>query len=317
MTIPPAVLAAYPDAVRRCRWVPLPPGGGLNGSSVWRGDGPHWPLFALKHWSKDITPARLRVAHERMRIVTDSLPFVPRLVSTTAGQSVYVHEGCCWDVSGWRDGEPELLTPPGDALSFVSPVYPQLEAAGTALAALHRAWLPPVPASAPCSAVARRFAILADWNATRFSLTDGEFIAAAGVVQSRVAGSMNSLGRLASLRGRVIPIHGDYWPENVLFRHARLTAVLDFGNTTEDFAEVDLARLLADVPATNRTLTDAAVNAYNANGPFHLSVPLIETLIDTGRVCSLARWLLRINAGEVSAADALRRVRRLAALVSG
>ena len=46
--IPPAVLAAYPPPVRDCTWVPLPPGGGLNGGRVWRGERCGNPLFALK-----------------------------------------------------------------------------------------------------------------------------------------------------------------------------------------------------------------------------------------------------------------------------
>lgn len=310
--IPPAVLAAYPPAVRDCTWVPLPPGGGLNGGRVWRGERNGKRLFALKCWQTSVTSARIRAIHDRMPI---DVGFVPVLSFTPSGSSFVTHDRHSWDVTGWMDGTPELLT---------SPTPSRLRATGSALAELHRHWLPPTTSLAPCSAIARRLRLFAEWEAARFRF-DGRADEVAEVdytlelVRTRLPLARTELLRLAPLRGRVVGIHGDFWPENVLFQHDRLTAVLDFGNVGFDHPEVDLGRLFADVPGADRPLIAAAVEAYNSAAPFDLSTPLVEALAATGRLGSLANWHLRLNAGSPDAgllSAALPRIRRLATLVT-
>ncbi len=312
--IPPAVLAAYPPEIRDCTWTALPSGGGMSGGRVWRGDGRTGPKFALKSWPATFTPDRMRAVHERMVAVAD-FDFVPRLVPTLSAQSLIVHGSHCWDATRWMDGTPDLLT---------SGSVPQLAAAGSSLATLHRVWLPPKPDLAPCSAIARRLKLIADWELARFRFVGRpEDVSEVGrtveVVHGHFAAARNELLRLSSLRGRMVGIHGDYWPENILFQHERLTAVLDYGNVGFDHPEVDLGRLFADVPGADRPMRTAAVEAYNAAAPFDLSLPLVEVLASTGRLCSLANWHLRLNAGSPDAgrlAAALPRIRRLAALVA-
>ncbi len=311
--IPPAVLAAYPPEVRDCTWAPLPSGGGLSGGRVWRGNGRVGPKIALKRWPATFTSERMRVVHERMQAVAE-LDFTSRLKPTTSGQLLTRSDGHCWDVTWWMDGTPDLL-------NNASPA--QLRAAGSALADLHRAWLPAHVVEAPCSAIARRLKLLADWEKARFRFTGrpddvSEVGRTVEVVHGQHAAARHELHRLSSLRGRVVGIHGDFWPENILFQHDRLTAVLDFGNVGFDHPEVDLGRLFADVPGADRPLITAAVEAYHAAAPFDLSVPLVELLASTGRLCSLANWHLRLNAGSPDAgllSAALPRVRRLVSAI--
>jgi hypothetical protein len=307
---PPAVLSAYPPAVRDCRWVALPPGGGLNGGRVWRGDLDGEPLFALKQWPTDFTSDRVRAIHDRMRTAAH-LNFTPHLVGGPT-----LHAGHVWDITTWKPGTPDLLARPS---------LPQLQAAGVAVATLHRTWWPTKIAHAPSSLVARRLQLLAEWDRTRFAFTGPpevvrEVESTLPLVRHRLHPVRAQLLQLAPLRRPAVPVHGDFWPENVLFQQERLSGVIDFGMTTTDHPEVDLGRLLADVPGVDGTGIAAAVDAYNANGPYELSVPLVEALARSGRVCSLANWHLRLTAGSPDAglgADALPRVRRLAALVAG
>ena len=311
--IPPAVLAAYPPAVRDCTWVPLPPGGGLNGGRVWRGERNGNPQFALKMWPASHTPERMERVHDRMRAVAE-LGYIPELQFTHANTTLVVHSAHCWDVSDWLNGVPSLQAQPTPA---------ELRAAGTALAELHRRWLPPTNTVAPCSAIARRLHLFARWARTRFAFTgrSEEVAEVAGtleLVRTRMPLARHALLQVARLRGRVVGIHGDYWPENVLFQRDRLTAVLDFGNAGFDHPEVDLGRLFADVPGADRPRIAAAVEAYNAAAPFDVSAPLVELLASSGRLGSLANWHLRLTASSPDAgllSAALPRVRRLVSLV--
>jgi aminoglycoside phosphotransferase (APT) family kinase protein len=310
--IPPAVLAAYPPEVRDCTWTLLPSGGGLSGGRVWRGDRNGEPLFAFKRWPAAFTPERMRTVHERMEEV-EEFGFVARLLRTHSNTTSAVHAGSCWDVTEWQPGTSDLLTRASSA---------QLRAAGSALAALHRVWLPLKSEVAPCSVIARRLKLLNEWEQPRFQFNGrpeevAEVVRTVEVVHRQLASARKELLRLSNLRGRVVGIHGDFWPENVLFQHERLTAVLDFGNVGFDHPEVDLGRLFADVPGADRPMIAAAVAAYNAAAPFDLSVPLVEVLASTGRLGSLANWHLRLNVGSPDAgllATALPRIRRLAAL---
>jgi Ser/Thr protein kinase RdoA (MazF antagonist) len=312
--IPPAVLAAYPPEVRDCTWTLLPSGGGLNGGRVWRGDLNGEPLFALKRWPKALTPERMQQVHERMR-TANALEFAPRLVITHSGGTIVVHAGHCWDAAAWIHGTPDLLDRPS---------APQLAVAGQALAELHRVWSPAPGEVAPSPAVARRLKLFSEWENARFRF-DGppgevaELLAAHEVVQVRLPAARAELLRVANLRGRVVGIHGDFWPENVLFTAAKVSAVLDYGNVAFDHPEVDLGRLFADVPGADRRMVLAAVEAHNAVAPFDLSASLVELLATTGRLGSLANWHLRLNAGSPDAgllAAALPRIRRLVSLLA-
>lgn len=287
-----AVLAAFPPIIRDCSWTLLPPGGGLNGAQVWRGDLNGESLFALKRWPASFTPERMRHVHERLQAVAN-LDFTPRLIPSPIGQTLISHSGHCWEVITWKPGTPDLLTHPS---------LPQLRAAGVALAQLHRAWLLPNADTAPCSAVTRQLNLLTKWEQTRFQFNGrpdelAELNDSLDLVRSRVRTVRTELLTVVSIRGQVFPVHGDFWPENVLFQNEHLTAVLDFGNVGFDHPEVDLGRLLADVPGANRTLTDVAIAGYRSIVPSELSIRLVELLAKSGRLGSLANWHLRLNAG--------------------
>lgn len=310
--IPAAVLAAFPPLIRDCTWVPLPPGGGLNGGRVWRGEVVGEPQFALKQWPAGFTPERVRLTHERMRSVPDE--FVPRLHATLTNTHFVHLAGLYWDVTDWLPGTPALLTTPAVA---------KLRAAGKAVALLHCRWALTAAPVAPCEAVRRRLQLLTDWERTRFDFNGpsdvvGELERSLDVVRGALGRALAGLRRVEPIRGRHLPIHGDFWPENVLFVGDRVSAVLDFGNAGFDHPEVDVGRLLADVPAWDRATTEATVAGYNEQVPQPLSVPLIELLASTGRLGSLANWHLRLNVGSPDVGlmnAALPRIRRLVSLI--
>jgi aminoglycoside phosphotransferase (APT) family kinase protein len=271
------------------------------------------PLFALKRWPATHTPERMRLVHERMQSVP--YEFVPRLMPSHAGLHVIVHAAHCWDVTAWVDGTPDLLDAPSTA---------RLRSAAQAISMLHDHWPGDRSTLRPCSTVARRLTLLGEWDRTRFRF-DGsadevrEVESTLAVVHRLFARTVAELRRAEPLRGRMVPIHGDFWPENVLFNGDNVSGVLDYGNVGFDHPEVDLGRLFADVPGWDRTFIATAVEAYNSNAPYDLSVPLVELLATSGRACSLANWHLRLNAGSPDAhllPTALPRVRRLAALIS-
>jgi aminoglycoside phosphotransferase (APT) family kinase protein len=256
----------------------------------------------------------MKLVHERVRAAAD-LHFVTRLIPTNCEHSFVLHAGQCWDVTTWMDGTPDLLNSPAPPLVF---------SAGRALAELHRRSHTPTNAIAPCSAIARRLHLFAEWEAARFRFTGranevAEVENTLELVRTRLPLARSELLRFAPLRGRVAGIHGDFWPENVLFQQDRLTAVLDFGNVAADHPEVDLGRLFADVPGTDRPLIVTAVEAYNSAAPLDLSTPLVEVLATTGRLGSLANWHLRLTAGSPDAgllSAALLRIRRLESLIT-
>lgn len=305
---PAAVLADSPPEVRACTWTMLPSGGGFSGGRVWRGDKNGTPRFALKRWQRGVTAERLRQIHRSMNAVSD-FEFTPKVVG-----KVLTHENQNWDLTTWRPGTPDLLQ---GAASF------HLQTAGRTLAHLHRVWLPERVDVGPCFAFARRARILARWESTRFRFVGTpaevtEMASSLEVVRTRYAVVRKQIVSMSQTPGRKVGVHGDFWPENILFQHDRLTAVLDFSNVGFDHPEVDLGRLFADVPAVDRPMISAAVEAYNAAAPFDLSVALVEELATTGRLCSLANWHLRLNAESPDAGlltAALPRVRRLVSLV--
>lgn len=311
--IPPDVLAAYPPVIRDCTWVPLPPGGGLNGGRVWRGEFGGHPLFALKQWPAGFTPERLHRVHERMRI-SRAYTFVPRLHPTHTNGTFVAQHGHVWDVTDWLPGTPDLLATPTPA---------KLRAAGETIALLHDHWERSATPPAPSAAVARRLQLLTEWGRTRFHFNGpphevSELVSSVDVVRGRVGRTQADLRRVESIRGELIPIHGDYWPENVLFVDDQVSAVLDFGNVGFDHPEVDLGRLFADVPGANRIGIEAAATGYNDLVPYRLSEPLVELLASSGRLGSLANWHLRLNAGSPDAgllSAALPRIRRLVAAI--
>lgn len=310
--IPPAVLAAYPPAVRDCHWVPLPPGGGLNGGRVWRGEFGSEPLFALKRWPISHVSVRLQAVHERMRQVV-GLDFVPKLVNTLAGPSFVEHDSRRWDVTTWM---------PGTNCFSDSSEFDTLSAL-RAIGQLHHCWWPVDPKQAQCVAVRRQLMLLSDWRKTRLELVGPyrevrELTAASEVVGRRVTGTLQRLLDNTFVKSHYVPTHGDYWPENVHFVGHRVSAVLDFGNTSYDSPEADVARFLADLPPISTVALHSAAEVYeSANPGIALSVPLLRVLIDSGRVCSLARWLMRLNAADPPPLSAaLPRVRLLVALIS-
>lgn len=311
---PPSVLTAYPTFVQECRWELLPSGGGLNGARVWRGDQLGRATFALKSWPNSHPPVRLREVHQRMRAVAAE-PFVPQIVSTKHGDSFTTHDHTCWDLTTWLSGTARLLTE-------VTPAA--LHSAGATLAILHLRWGSVLKPDRPCTALSRRLDLLSNWEVTRFEFsrfpTEQHFLLdTLTLVRSRLRFIRDRLRQMLAVSRPTCPIHGDFWPENVLFTADEVSAVVDFGNVGYDHPEVDLGRLLADVPTPSERSLDALLRGYEGvAGSGRIHAPLVLTLANSGPVCSLANWHMRLSTGTFDLAllpAALLRIRCLASAV--
>lgn len=306
-----AVLAAFPPIIRDCSWTLLPSGGGLSGGQVWRGDLNGESLVALKRWPLSHVPGRLQLVHERMRQVAE-FEFVPKLVHTLAGASLLEQDSRCWDVTTWKPGVSSF----SDVSEFDT--FNAIRTIGT----LHRRWSSATPTNSQSVAIKSRLSLLSEWKKTRFEFAGPlrevrELTDANSVVGQQVATAADRLDNCTHFKRDWLPVHGDFWPENVLFIGHRVSAVLDFGNVHQDWPETDVARFLADLPSLDDLALQVVAEVYESTNPgVNLSVPILGALISTGRVCSLAHWMLRLNRPEPPPLHAaLLRIRRLVSAI--
>jgi len=246
-----------------------------------------------------------------MRQVAE-LEFVPKLVNAPAGTSWLVHDNRCWDVTTWMPGESSF----SDASE--SDTLNAIRAVGT----LHRLWRSSTPTNNRSGTVKSRLSLLSEWKKTRFEFAGPlkevrELTDANELVRRQVAAVTEQLTDCTRFNRDWLPIHGDFWPENVLFIGHRVSAVLDFGNVHHDWPEVDVARFLADLPPLDDPELRVVAEEHESTNPgVVLSVPILGVLISTGRVCSLANWLLRLNRPEPPPLHAaLPRIRRLVSVI--
>lgn len=302
---PRVVTPLYPDALSRCRWVPLGSGGGFSGSHVWRGDDGVTPTYCLKCWPEPYSPDRLQQVHRRMTAARSAgLPFVPTPVSAAPGDTVVEAVGRTWDVTDWMPGTADFRSVPTPA---------RLTAVCSALASLHRVWAVE-RRFAPCPAVARRLALLNDWQRTvsprSFDLFSPPLRELFGQAYTLVAGRFDAcrtaLSRWVGVEVVVFPClcdpHHDHW----LFEGDRLTGVIDFGAMKVDSPAVDLARALGDCVGPRSERFDLGLRLYaDADPPVAVDQNLVRLLADTGVVGALANWQVRslagVPAGRVSA----------------
>ncbi|HKC04439.1 MAG TPA: aminoglycoside phosphotransferase family protein [Patescibacteria group bacterium] len=64
----------------------------------------------------------------------------------------------------------------------------------------------------------------------------------------------------------VIPIHGDFRRDNIRFDQSGVTRVFDFGNSRNDYAEVDLAITLRDVAGNTKVTQRELLKTYRDSG---------------------------------------------------
>lgn len=287
---PDLVVSAYPPTVARAEWSAVGPADGLSGASVWSGTVAGRHIYALKCWPDWMTAEHLRQIHSRMSEArTGGCEFVPTVLLTRGADTVCTTEGRCWDVTTWMPGQQGRR-------GEISP--DRLAAACTAIALLHRAWCTSPFRTERCSAVTRRLIVLNRWSTQRgtFDFSGSPILARSlTLVSDRVIRCRALLEPWRTVPVPSFACHGDLWGENILFTHDRVSGVIDYGAMRVDSPASDLARLLGDLAGPDSAGLDAGVATYHAaNPPVHVPVELVRVLAETGIVCALANWHLRL-----------------------
>lgn len=294
-TDPRRFLSDYPPAVRNCRWVPVE-SAGFSGAGVWCGHDQSGPAFALKVIPDTSLAGRTRTIHRWMTAArTTGVGYVPAVVPTNSGDTVVITSSGIAEVVAWM---------PGVADFNASPMPAKLAAACTALADLHRVWHAVERHTAPCPAVQRRLNLLTDWERFRPALDrfDAESRAllrtAADLLNARLPDCRRSLTAWSATPVVVFPCLCDVWHDHVLFAGDRVSGVIDYSAMKIDSPAVDLARLLADLVGPSSERFAEGLAAYHAASP-PVPVPdeLVRVLADTGVVCGIANWVLRLTGG--------------------
>jgi Ser/Thr protein kinase RdoA (MazF antagonist) len=286
-------LSEYPAVVRTCRWVPVE-ATGFSGAGVWCGHDSIGPAFALKRMANSYLGGRTRTIHRWMTAARAAgLEFVPAVVPTTAGDTVTTTPNGIAEVVTWMPGGADFRTSP-------SPI--KLTAACTALADLHRVWHAAERHPAPCPAVHRRLSLIAEWERSRpvFDRCDTTsrslLLSATELVNARLSDCRRSLAAWSGTPVVVFPCLCDVWHDHVLFAGDRVSGVIDYTAMKIDSPAVDLARLLADLvgPRSDR-FADGLAAYQAASPPTPVSAELVRVLADTGVVCGVANWLIRLG----------------------
>jgi homoserine kinase type II len=305
------VLRHYPAALAGLRWVALGGAGGFSGAHIWRGESHGEPLYALKAWPWPMDHERLAGIH-RLMARAAHLPFVPEVVAplnpTVERTASVIAAGRVWDVTRWMPGTADFATNPTPA---------RLANACAALAELHRAWRPPLPAFAPCPGVQRRRQLLAEWDALRTALRSLAGSPRRGRDALEVA-APRAAQELRPWESRPVPVQPclcDVWGAHVLFTGDEVTGIIDYGAIKEDHVAVDLARLLGDLVGDDATRFAEGLAAYRAAGGA-LDTPdeFVHLLDRTGTACGIVFWLRKLGADTPDPAI-IARIDRLAARI--
>jgi Ser/Thr protein kinase RdoA (MazF antagonist) len=314
------VFRNYPIFHPDDRLIALGNRGGFSGARLWKVQGAACS-YCIRAWPPgEPMPDRLSWIHRLMqRARREGLEFVPALAVTKKGTTWVEHAGRLWDVTTWM---------PGQADFHDRPTTPRLEAACTALARLHNAWLELPSMVGPCPAISRRLEIARQWMALIQSGWSPAFGAVAGDPVHPWAVRAWSL-----LRGRVETVHGalvpwtarllplqpclcDIWHDHVLFAGDAVTGLIDYGGVKIDHVAVDLARLLGSLVGDDTQQRSIGLRAYARIRPLSWEEEaLIGVLDETGTILGMATWLKWLYRDGKAFEDRTAVARRLSKLV--
>ncbi len=294
----PEILANYAPALNGLSWTPV--AGGFSGADVWRGDDEiAGPVFAIKAWPPEFTSTRLASLHTWMAQAVH-LAFVPAVLRTIANMTSVSHLGRVWDVTRWM---------PGTALA--NPSIAEVEAACVAVAQLHRAWSS--ERTATCPGVLNRLRVLSDFR---------KHLGSEASLRPRVSQALIPLVRRAfqmvaenaDWAERMLrpwehvplplsPCVRDLRSEHVLFASGQVTGIVDYGAMAIDHPAVDLARLLGDFDSHEETRITAGLRAYRRERSLDVPDDFVRVLEQTGTICSVVGWLMRLLAEQRKVSD--------------
>ncbi len=284
MTPSAFALSAYSADLAAGPWEFLPNAGGFSGARIWRSNG-----LRLKAWPRgDISAEHLREIHAWMRHVA-SLDFVPSVLPTKTGDTLFAEGGWLWDLVTWMPGEP-LLREPTPA---------RLAAAGRCLARLHLSWQSCSPQKGSCPAVHRRLHALQHPP----GLTSSDALIVVDSTRQMVDLVRQLLPdcrtELLPWTRIELPLHSclcDVWSDHVLFTNDTVSGLIDFGAAKIDHPAVDLARLLGDCLGGEPERWNSLLDAYHAICPLTPAEhSLIAALERTGAVVAMLTWIERLR----------------------
>jgi Ser/Thr protein kinase RdoA (MazF antagonist) len=314
------VLSKYGN-IRPCESpTPLGNRGGFSGAWLWRVSATTG-TYCLRAWPPGgPAPDRLNWIHELMRQARNAgLDFVPAIAITDRGTTWVAHAGRLWDLTTWMPGRADFHDRPTSA---------RLEAACTALARLHAAWVSIYPSTGRCPGIARRLEIAHDWlglirSGWRLPCHDDreDPVHACGerawcLLPALLEGVPRAL---APWSGRVLPLQPclcDIWHDHVLFDGDVVTGLIDYGGAKIDHVAVDLARLLGSMVDDNAAARRTGLSAYARLHPLSWEEEaLVHVLEETGTVIAVATWLKWLYRDQKLFADRMAVARRLSKLV--
>lgn len=306
------VLRHYPLAGLQVEALGQP---GFSGASIWRVTALSAP-FCLRAWpAGGPTASDIASAHRLMK-AAERLPFVPRVVPGRHYQTMFTHAERLWDLTTWM---------PGTADFAQQPQVRRIQAAGTALAALHLAWVGVSPSQGPCPAIARRLQRLQAWTALvergwkpALSTNDIDQLAerAWRQLDTRIHAIPEKLARWAAIAVPLQPCLCDIWHDHVLFTGDDVTGIIDYGSVKVDNVAVDLARMLGSMVGDKGALREAGLAAYERVRPLAAGEKgLINVLDETGTILGTANWLRWLYFEKRAYANRGGVVTRLGALV--
>ena len=287
MTPPVEVLQRF--ALPPLCWQPIGEGASFSGATIWRGEQFGEPALALKAWPKHFSAEQLQRIHHWMRIA-EPCDILPRIVSTTLGQTFVPYRGQLWEVATWMPGKADFAGPPSDA---------RLADALQQLAALHRVWAKAECQPGVSEGVRRRVVLLQ-------SLADDNALSVvAEPIRRRLwEETRRWLPKLKHISSTVtFPCLCDPWQAHWLFAEEKLMGIIDTGAMRLDHPAIDLARMLGDMAHGNEPFIDQGVAFYNnGNPPVPVEPEFVRLLNRTGQIYAIVGWCRRLADAPASAA---------------
>jgi homoserine kinase type II len=285
---------------------------GFSGAKVWCGSDES-PRIALKAWPGNVTRERLQQIHAWLALAAH-VTFMPTVFAGAGGETTFAEAGCLWDCYEWKPGAPRM-----------APTAAEVEAACEAVARLHEVWAGSSQVG-PCPGVENRLRILAENEPLLRAGPDSlppvspqldPLLRRALLAAQRLAPqAVGALRQWASGQFTLQPCVRDLRADHVLFEGDRVAGIIDFGAMAVDSPAVDLARLLGDYAPASEPLFGAGLRAYrHARGAFDAPDEFVRHLADSGAVCSLLGWLVRLVARRESVFGPALIASRLARLV--
>ncbi|HYT91790.1 MAG TPA: phosphotransferase [Gemmataceae bacterium] len=264
--------------------------GGFSGARVWRvGE------LCLRAWPESgLTIERLSAMHRLMdQALASGLEFVPTVLRTRERRSYVEHTGRLWDLTTWMPGRVDFHTHPTAA---------RLDAACTALARLHAAWVPTPTPIGPCPAVLRRLTCAREWLALvasgwRPALARADPISTPAerawrLLQTPVPPLPERLTPWLAVTLPLQPCLCDVWHDHVLFEGDVVRGLVDYGSVKVDHVAVDLARLLGSLVPDDTAMTAIGLAAYGRMRSLtYQEQTLVGLLDETGVIFGAANWL--------------------------